>query len=335
MSSGAGGGNMHRPVERPTLRSVLQAEKTIRPHLDPTPALRSPGLDEILGTQAVVKCENLLPIRAFKVRGGINLVATETRGGSREISFVTASTGNHGQSISYASRIFGSRAYIYVPENPNPVKAQAIRRLGAKIVETGRDYDQAREKAEAFAQEKGHRYVHPVEEPLLIAGVGTATLELLSLHPDLEMLFVPVGAGSGACGASIVAHAVNPSIRVVGVQAQGAPSVHNSWREGRLISAASVHTVAEGLATRVPYAYPLEILREHLHDFLLVSDGEMHEAIRLLYDTTGQIAEEAGAASLAGALKLGQAVSGRKIGLILSGGNVPRQHLAQVLQGGG
>ena len=323
----------HHPLAPPTFREVLKAEKRIRPYLEPTPTLTPPALEELMGSTVHIKCENLLPIRAFKVRGGINLVGTETEMGTCEATFVTASTGNHGQSIAYASRLFGASAYIYVPENPNPVKAAAIRRLGGNVVETGADYDQAREAAERFAAERGFRYIHPVEEPLLLAGVATATLELMRAHPELEALFVPVGAGSGACGASIVAHTINPDLKVVGVQAQGAPSVHNSWREGRVIETPSVSTVAEGLATRVPYPYPLAILREHLHDFLLVSDGEMQEAMRILYDVSGQIAEEAGAAALAAALKLKEGLAGRSVGVILSGGNVPREHVAQVLKG--
>ncbi len=317
----------------PTLRDVLRAEVTIRPYLDETPVLRPPALEEALGTEVHVKCENLQPIGAFKVRGGVNLIATE-RGlpeDGRPEAFVTASTGNHGQSIAYAARLFGVSAYIYMPERPNPVKASAIRRLGAKVVEVGRDFDEARESAEAFAAERGYRYVHPVREPLLIAGVATATLELLRRVPDLEVLFVPVGAGSGACGASIVAKAVNPDLEVVAVQAAGAPSVYESWRTGRVVSTPEAATVAEGLATRVAYAYPVAILRRYLDDFVLVSDGEMRAAIRLLLDTARQVAEEAGAAALAAALKSPDRVRGRRVGLMLSGGNLPRDRLAAIL----
>lgn len=315
----------------PTLRDVLAAEKRIRPYLPETPVLEPPALAERLGAQVYLKCENLQPIGAFKIRGGVNLVSVEMASPNPPRGFATASTGNHGQSIAYAAGLLGVPACIYVPERPNPLKAAAMRRLGAVVVEEGRDFDEAREAAQRFAQEQGFRFVHPVREPLLVAGVATHTLELLRSVPDLDVLFVAVGAGSGACGAAIVAKAVNPDLRVVAVQAEGAPAVWRSWRQGRPLTTDAARTVAEGLATRVAYDYPVAILRELLDDFLVVSDEEMAEAVLVLLECARQVAEEAGAAALAAALKRPDLTRGRKVGLIISGGNITVERLAQIL----
>lgn len=327
----------------PGLDDILRAEVRIRPYLPETPVLRAQGLGEIVGADVYLKCEHLQPIGAFKVRGGVNLVSAEmgipvgdmeaAADAPRPEAFVTASTGNHGQSITYAAKLFGAAAYIFVPERPNPVKAAAMRRFGAHVIETGHDFDEAREAAVAYAQEHGHRYVHPVREPLLIEGVATHTLELLRRVPDLDVIFVPVGAGSGACGAAIVAKSINPAIEVIAVQAAAAPAVYESWRTGRLVDDATAQTAAEGLATRVAYRYAVDILRALLDDFVVVTDEEMTEAMRTLLYSARQVVEESGAASLAGALRLRDRIEGRKVGLIVSGGNVPEERLREIAAG--
>ena len=223
-----------REWEPPTLTDVLEARRRISPYLRPTPLYRYAGLDDRLGADVFVKHENHQPVGAFKVRGGINLVS-QLSGEERGRGVIAASTGNHGQSIAYAARRFGVRATICVPEAANPVKVAAMRGLGAEVIFHGRDFDEAREHCERLAKEQGLRYVHSGDEPLLIAGVGTETLEILEDEPRIEVIFVPVGGGSGAAGACVVAKAVNPAIRVVGVQSQAAPAAYRSWRERRLV----------------------------------------------------------------------------------------------------
>ena len=220
---------MNWPI--PTLADVLKARRVIAPHLPVTPALEPAGLAVALGCRAVLKCENLNPTGAFKVRGGINLIASLSPD-TRARGVVAASTGNHGQSVAYAARLFGCKATIFMPEAANQLKVLATAALGAEVIETGRDFDAARLAAEEHAAHLGLRYIHSANEPLLVAGVGTAALELLEAAPDLDVIFVPLGGGSGVLGAGTVARAVNPAIRVVGVQAEGAPSVYHSWREG-------------------------------------------------------------------------------------------------------
>jgi threonine dehydratase len=313
----------------PTLADVLDARRRISPHLKPTPLYRYPALDELVGTEVLVKHENHQPVGAFKVRGGINLIS-QLSAEERERGVIAASTGNHGQSIAFAARLFGVPATICVPERANPVKVASMRGLGAELVFHGRDFDDAREHCERLAEARGYRYVHSGNEPLLIAGVGTETLEILEQEPRVEAIFVPVGGGSGAAGACIVAKAIDPSIRVVAVQSDAAPAAYRSWRERRLVADSSA-TFAEGLDTRTAFELPQRILWQWLDDFVAVSDDELRAAQALMIDTTRNLVESSGAAPLAAALRLRDEMAGKRIALIASGGNVTREQLLDVL----
>jgi threonine dehydratase len=315
--------------QAPTLVDVLEARRRIAPHLRPTPLYRYPSLDELLGAQVFVKHENHQPVGAFKVRGGVNLVS-QLSTEERQRGVITASTGNHGQSIAFAARLFGVRATICVPEEANPVKVAAMRGLGAELVFHGRDYDEAREHCERLASEHGYRYVHSGNEPLLIAGVATETLEILEEQPGIEVVIVPVGGGSGAAGACIVAKSVKPAVSVIGVQSEAAPTAYRSWRERRLVED-RMETFAEGLATRTAFELPQRILWQSLDDFALVSDDEIRAAQTLLIEATRNLVEAAGAAPLAAALRLREQLIGKRVALILSGGNVSREQLLDLL----
>src|SRR5205823_9040116 len=196
----------------------------------------------------------------------------------------------------------------------------------------GERYDDSRRTAERLAREHGYRYIHSGDEPLLIAGVGTHTLELLHEQPDIEVIFVPIGRGSGAAGACIVAKAVSPAIRVIGVQSEQAPSAYLSWKSGELQDARN-RTRAEGLSTAAPFELPQRILRRHLDDFVLVSDDEIDAATALMIEKTRTLVEAAGAAALAGALKLRNQLRGRRLALICSGGNISPAQLKALLAG--
>ena len=318
------------PWTAPTLADVLRARATLAPYLRPTPTIAPEALSAALGCRVALKCENLNPTGAFKVRGGINLLASLSVE-ERRRGVVAASTGNHGQSIAYAARIFEAPASIFMPEAANPLKVEAIRTFGAQVTLTGRDFDAARAAAEDHAERSGARYIHSGNEPLLIAGVATAALELLEVAPDLNVLFVPIGGGSGVIGAGIVARAVNPSLRVIGVQAEGAPAVYQSWRAGHRVETESVNTFAEGLATRQPFELPLALLPRFVDEIMLVSDAEIAEAIRLLIATARQLAEGAGAAAVAAAVGRREELAGKHVGLILSGGNLTIEQLRVIL----
>jgi threonine dehydratase len=313
----------------PTLADVLEARLRTSPHLRPTPLFDYPTLSELLGADVFVKHENHQPVGAFKVRGGVNLIS-QLSADERKRGVIAASTGNHGQSIAFAARLFGVRATICVPENANPVKVASMRGLGAELVFHGRDYDEAREHCEQLADEHGYRYIHSGNEPLLIAGVATETLEIVEEQPQVEVIVVPIGGGSGAAGACIVAKAVNPAIRVIGVQSEAAPAAFRSWQERRLVDD-RMETFAEGLATRTAFELPQRILWESLDDFVLVSDDEIRATQALMIETTRNLVEAAGASPLAAALCLREQLVGKQVALILSGGNASREQLLDVL----
>jgi threonine dehydratase len=314
----------------PTLADVLQARAAIAPYLRPTPTIEATALGALLGCRVYLKCENLTPTGAFKVRGGINLLAALTPE-ERARGVLAVSTGNHAQSVAYAARLFGVPALIYMPAGANPLKVAATRALGAEVVLTGRDFDEARVAAEERAARDGLRYIHSANEPLLVAGVGTYALELLEAAPDLAAIFVPVGAGSGVLGTATVAHAINPAIRVIGVQSEGAPAVYLSWRAGRRVETEQITTFAEGLATRQPFELPLALIPRLVDEIMLVSDDELRRAIVTLLETARQVVEGAGAASVAAAFRRREELAGKKVGLVLSGGNITLDQLRELL----
>ena len=246
---------------------------------------------------------------------------------------ITASTGNHGQSIAFAARLFGVRATICIPERANPVKVASMRGLGAELVVHGRDFDDAREHCERLAVEHGCRYVHSANEPALIAGVATEALEILEEQPGIEAILVPIGGGSGAAGACIVARAIDPAVKVIGVQSEQAPAAYRSWHARRLLED-RMETFAEGLATRTAFELTQRILWEQLDDFVLVSDDELRDAQATMIETTRNLVEAAGASPLAAALRLREQLAGKRIALVLSGGNASREQLIEVLSGG-
>jgi|SRR5580700_375026 threonine dehydratase len=310
----------------PDLADVLGARERIAPYLRPTPLYGYPTLDALTGAELRVKHENHLPVGAFKVRGGINLISQLTAR-ERGRAVATASTGNHGQSVAYAANLFGVRAIVFVPENANPVKIESIRALGAEIVVHGRDFDDAREYCEAQAAANGYRYIHSGNEPHLIAGVATYALEILQDWPDTEVIVVPVGGGSGAAGAAIVAKAVRPAIEVIGVQSAAAPAAFRSWQEGALVTA-DMGTFAEGLATRTAFDLPQQILRALLDDFVLVPEDGLAESTRMMIEKTRNLVEPAGAAALAAVLADPARFAGRRVTIVCSGGNISPAQLA-------
>src|SRR5581483_7748055 len=231
----------------------------------------------------------------------------------------------------YAARLFGVKSRIVVPEGANPGKVAAMQGMGSEVITHGANFDESREYCEALAQEHGYRYIHSGDEPLLIAGVATGPLEMLEDEPDIEVIFVPIGGGSGASGACIVANAVNPAIRVIGVQSESSPAAYESWRAHRLVTAPN-RTFAEGLSTGTAFELPQTILRERLHDFILVSDSEILQAMVWVIERAHTLAEAAGASSLAAAYRLRHELRGKKVGIVCSGGNTSLEHLKQALK---
>lgn len=316
-------------MDTPTFLDVLRAKQNIAPYLPRTPLFNYPALDQATGLNLYIKHENYQPIGAFKVRGGVNLVS-QLSADEKARGVIAASTGNHGQAIAYAARLFSVPATIVVPEKANEVKVNAMRSLGAQIIFHGRDFDAAREQCEALAEERHLRYIHSGNEPLLIAGVGTHTLEILEEVPDLDVLIVPIGGGSGAAGACIVAQAINPRLRVIGVQSSAAPAAHKSWAARQLLED-KTETFAEGLATRTAFALPQKILWQLLEEFVLVDDDAIRAAIVLYLQKAKTLSEGAGAAPLAAAQQMQSELAGKKVALMLSGGNITPEQLKQLL----
>lgn len=314
----------------PDFADVLAARRFLASRLLRTPLHRHPGLCELVGTEVRVKHEHHLPTGAFKVRGGLNRLHRLSQE-QKARGVIAASTGNHGQSLAFAGRKLGIRCVIGVPEGANPAKVASMRGLEAEVVERGANFDEARTLVEERARREGLTYIHHALEPLLIAGVATAYLEMLEDEPDLDVIIVPVGGGSGACACLTVVQALKPSVEVIAVQAAGAPAVRDSWRLGKP-QTRPVDTFAEGVATGVAFDFPLGILREGLSDFVLVSDEAMREAVVHYLHHAGCLVETAGAASLAAAIQLRDSLEGKRVGLMASGGNLSTETLREILE---
>ena len=320
-----------RLSELVTLNDVYKARRIVSKYLPRTPLVKSPILSKRLGFEAYVKCENLQPIGAFKVRGGVNLISKLSEEEKRR-GVITASTGNHGQSIAYAASLFGVKAIVAVPETSNPNKVEAIKNFGAHVEFRGSDFDEARLWVEEEAKRKGYRYIHSANEPLLVAGVGTLYLEIMEDLPEVEAIITPIGGGSGAAAACVVAKSINPKVKIIGVQAEKAPAVYLSWKNKKFTETKSAETFADGLATRVPFKLTLDIINKHIDNILLVSEDEMKKAVLILLETIHQLAEGAGAASTAAAFKLRKKLQGKKVALVLTGGNLTLRNLQSVFK---
>ncbi len=315
--------------DRPTMLDVIEARRRIAPYITRTPLHHYLTLDALIGAEVYVKHENHQPLGSFKLRGALNVISqlpvAEKRGG-----VVVASTGNFGQGIAYAAGVFDVEANVVVPVDANPDKADSMRRLGATLIFHGRDFDDSREHAERLAGEEGYRYIHSANEPALIPGVATLTLEIIEDLPDVDVIVVPVGGGSGVGGACIVAKSLDPRKQVIGVQAASAPAAYLSWREGRIMES-TMDTAAEGLATRVGFELTQAIMRDMLDDFVLVTEEEMAQAVVLHLEKTHNLTEQAGAASLAAAVKTRDRLQGKKVALVMSGGNISVSQLKAAL----
>lgn len=306
---------------------ILKAQRVIAEVLPPTPAWSYPLLDAAVGGRVVLKHENTQPTGAFKVRGGLSLAATL---GADVAALVTASTGNHAQSIAFAARHRGLDCLVVMPTTAPPNKIAATEALGARVVIHGPTMTEAVAHARELAEAKRWRYVDPGGEPAIVHGHATVYLELLASHPDLEAIYVPVGSGTGAAGACLVRDRLAPSCRVVGVQSAQAPAAFESWRAGAPRSAPCT-TNASGLATATPFELPQAVLRERLDEFLLVDDQAIDGARGLLARHAHTLAEGAGAAALAGLLA--DPARPGFCAVVVTGGNADERELATLALG--
>ena len=313
-----------------TLQEIIAARRVVTQFLKPTPLIHYPELSDQLGFQAYIKHENHHPTGSFKVRGGLNFMHHLPQA-QRKKGVITATRGNHGQSIAYAAAQFGVKATVVVPHGNNPEKNSAMRGFGAELIEHGADFDEALTLCEKLQAERGLYYVHPCMEPALFHGVGTYSLEIFEGLPDADAIIVPIGGGSGCCGAITVSKAINPNVKVIGVQAENAPAIYRSWKTGQRVETDSCDTIADGLATRAPFPLPLSIIRKGIHDIVLLSEAELEEGIRLALRWTHNLAEGAGASPIAAAHKLTDMLAGKRVVMVMSGGNLDTKTLKKVL----
>lgn len=303
------------------LQQLERAQSVVGAAMPPTPAYAWPLLSERLGTTAIVKHENHTPTGAFKVRGGLLYVDALKRERPDTAGLISATRGNHGQSLAFAASRYGVPVTIYVPSGNSVEKNRAMRAFGANLVEHGEDFQSAREEAERRAKLDGLEFV-PSFHPDIVMGVATFALELLRKAPDLDVLYVPIGQGSGICGCILTRDLLGLSTEIVGVQSTEAPSYALSFAAGAVVRTNSSNTLADGLATRVPDADALAILRKGASRIIQVTDDEIAAAIRAYWTDTHNLAEGAGAAALAAALQDKAKLRGKRVGLILSGGNI-------------
>jgi threonine dehydratase len=317
-----------------TFADVLAARDRLAPYLSETPLRRYPLLDACFGngTAIFVKHENHQPTGSFKVRNALSYVTALTAE-ERRPGVVTASTGNHGQAIAYASALLGVDATICVPVGNNPEKNAAIRSWGAKVHEEGRDYDEALDAMFRVARTEGRTIAHGTNSLHVLAGAASASLEMFEQSGGLGAIVVAVGGGSQAVGALTVARELAPGLPVYGVQAEGARSIHDSWHARRPFRSKSVNTFAEGVATRQPYSLTFETLRDGLADFVTVTDAEIAESVRRILKLTHNLVEGAGALGVAGALKLRDRLQSKRVGVLFSGGNTDTAILRRILNG--
>ncbi len=303
------------------LQQLEHAHGVVGAAMPPTPALAWPLLSERLGADVIVKHENHTPIGAFKVRGGLVYVDRLKREQSDTIGIISATRGNHGQSLAYAASRHRLPVTIYVPQGNSVEKNRSMRALGAELVEHGEDFQAAREEAYRRAETTGFQIV-PAFHPNLVLGVATYALELLRKAPDLDVLYVPIGQGSGVCGCILARDLLGLKTEIVGVQSTEAPSYALSFAAGTVVTTESSNTLADGMATRVPDPDALAIIRNGASRIVQVSDDEVAAAIRAYWTDTHNLAEGAGAAALAAALQDRAKLRGKRVGLILSGGNI-------------
>jgi threonine dehydratase len=317
------------PIE---FHDVLEARQRIRPYLPATPLRNYAALDRAVGNgvRVWVKHENHNPTNSFKARNGMSVLAA-LPAEARKRGVIGATRGNWGQGLAWAGDLLGVSVTVCVPVGNNPEKNAAMVGFGAELVEEGRDYDESVEVAERLVRERGLTMVHSTNEPLVIAGAATVTLEIFEERPQIEAMVIAVGGGSQSVGALTVVREIAPAVRVYGVQAERAAAIHDSWHAGRVVTRDSADTFADGLATRQPYELTFPALREGLSGFVTASESEIAEAVRLLLSTTHNLAEGAGAAGLAGLRRLSGKLAGREVAVILSGSNIDAETLGKVV----
>ena len=311
---------------------VTAARRRLESYLTPTALREYPKLSDLAGEgiHVLAKHENHQPTNSFKIRNGLSFM-TALDEDERRRGVVAASTGNHGQGIAFGGSLLGVSTTICVPAGNNPEKNAAMRALGATVVEEGRDYDDAVGVMRRIAAADGRTVAHSTNDPRIIAGAGTMTLEILEQDTSLDAVVIAVGGGSQAVGALTVARVLSPGLEVYGVQAAGAPAIHDSWHAGERLTTPRVDTFAEGVATRATYDLTFPSLRAGLAGFVTVTDAEIAESLRTILSVTHNLVEGAGAMGFAALAKLRHRLAGKRVAVIFCGGNIDIATLQRIL----
>jgi threonine dehydratase len=316
----------HYPI---SVAEVVRSRSVVRNYVRPTQLLYYEGLSRLIGTEVYVKHENHNPTGTFKIRGGTNLMYHLKLNGVKGV--VTFSTGNHGLSIATAARWFGLDAVVVVPKDNNPVKNRAIIETGAELVESGTTFEEASQTVDQLCEERSLYYAHPANEPLLINGVGTEFLEIMEDLPDIEVMIVPVGAGSEAAAAITTLRPFRRTIEVIAVQARNSPAAYNSWQRKEVLQAPNT-TCAGGFATGKAYEIPFEIYKDGLDDFVLITEDEIYDGIGLALYYTHNLAEGAGASTIMAAYKVREKLKNKKVVLQMSGCNASPHEIKEACE---
>jgi len=312
-----------------SIAEVVRARSIVGQYVRPSQLSYYEGLSRAIGADVYVKHENHNPTGTFKIRGGVNLMHHLKRADVPGV--ITYSTGNHGLSIATAARWLGMQATIVVPEEANPVKVRAIREAGAELIQAGKTFEDCAATVERLCQERSLHYAHPANEPHLINGVGTGFLEVVEALPDIDVMFVPIGAGSELASAVTTLRALRPSARIIAVQAQASPAAYESWKQGRICQAPN-HSFAGGFATGQAYELPFSIYKDSLDDFVLLTEDELRDGMGAAIYYTHNLAEGAGAATIAAAWKARDRLQGKKVALQMSGGNASAAEVIEATQ---
>jgi threonine dehydratase len=314
-----------------TIKDILKAKTAINAYIHRTNLIYYSELSRIIGCDAFVKHENHLPTGSFKIRGALNFFQTIPKEDVAN-GVLVSTRGNHGLAMAWAGQWFNTPCTVVVPENNNPEINRIIESFGAELIVHGHDFYDAQFYCDELVAAAGYYYVEQGNEPEMLNGIGTMGLEIFEDLPDVDVIICPIGGGGGCASLLRVAQAVNPTVEIIGVQAAKAPAFYNSLQKGQWVVLDDAETIAEGLAARSVFQLPYIIMKDHIKEVVLLSEDEVLEGIRLALTTTHNLAEGAGAASLIAAIKIKEKLKGKKVALIMSGGNLDRTHLELALR---
>jgi threonine dehydratase len=316
--------------EQVSIKGMLKAREAISHYIRPTNLVYYSEISRLVGCEAFVKHENHMPTGSFKIRGAINFFHTIPKE-NVENGVLVSTRGNHGLAMAWAARWFNVPCTVVVPENNNPETNRIIEGFGAELIVHGKDFYDAQSFCDGLVASAGYYYVEQGNEPEMLNGVGTMGLELFEDLSDVDTIICPIGGGAGCASLLRLAQAVNPAVEIIGVQAEKAAAFHQSLKQGDWVVIDHADTIADGLAARSVFQLPYVIMRDHIRDVVLLSEEEILEGISLALETTHNLAEGAGAAPIMAALKRRDKLQGKKVVLIMTGGNLDRVHLKQAL----